>query len=591
MDFLLLGDLEIRDQGGTLRLSGGKQKALVAALLINANHVVPVDKLIDELWGGDASPKAAGNLHTLVSRLRGRIGTDRLERHGCGYVLRVADGELDLHRFEQLGEEGRQALERGEPEMAAAKLYQALEIWRGPALADFTYEPWAANEIRRLEEHRLVVLEERIEADLGAGRHAELVGELHALVAEHPLREELRRQLIVALYRSGRQAEALEAYRDTRRTLDEELGLEPSPALRELEQAVLRQDPSLELPRDPVPPAGELPSRPFARPARFALALAAAALAFGGAAGTAVLLRLAQDKATEASAAPQAAPVDVQGAPTTVPVRRVKRSQAVSVRPKRTRTSRPARVAGRRLPRIAPAQDSRTLASVRPGSAAHGASTQTPPMPKPKPAPLPAVRVADNFDDGEIDRRTWNDAVAGTGVTIDERDGRLEMSFAGDAQPGGPNDLLDGHYGTQCRFIGDFDARVDFELLDWPVANGVVVQLTAWSGAGGMTAGRQSQSWDEGEGYVSSSPSIGTQMAAGDVQGTVRIRRAGLVTTSSYWSGTRWARLVAFSSSPIATIGAPLFGLQAISTSQTFGRRPVRVAFDNFVLTARQSAC
>ena len=164
-----------------------------------------------------------------------------------GYVIRVEPDELDLHRFERLVDEGRSLLARGLAADASERLRDALSLWRGPALADFAYESFAQAAIARLEEIRLAAVELRIDADLALGRHDELVGELEALVAEHPLRERLRRYLMTALYRSGRQAEALDAYQDARRALVDELGIEPSPALQELERAILRQDPALDV--------------------------------------------------------------------------------------------------------------------------------------------------------------------------------------------------------------------------------------------------------------------------------------------------------------------------------------------------------
>ena len=164
---------------------------------------------------------------------------DVLVTQGGGYLLRIGDDEIDADRFERLFEQGRNALARGEPETAAATLREALALWRGPPLADFTFEPFAQAEIARLDERRLAALEERIDADLALGRHADLVAEIEALVASHPLRERLRAALMLALYRSGRQAEALQVYQDARRALVEELGVEPGPALQQLQRAIL----------------------------------------------------------------------------------------------------------------------------------------------------------------------------------------------------------------------------------------------------------------------------------------------------------------------------------------------------------------
>ena len=247
MEFRILGPLEVWDGGGEVSLGGPKPRALLAVLLLHPNEVVPADRLIDELWGEDSPEDAAAALRVNVSRLRKALPQDVLTTRSPGYVLRVEPDELDLHRFERLVDEGRSLLARGLAADASERLRDALSLWRGPALADFAYESFAQAAIARLEEIRLAAVELRIDADLALGRHDELVGELEALVAEHPLRERLRRYLMTALYRSGRQAEALDAYQDARRALVDELGIDPSPALQELERAILRQDPSLDV--------------------------------------------------------------------------------------------------------------------------------------------------------------------------------------------------------------------------------------------------------------------------------------------------------------------------------------------------------
>ena len=247
MEFRILGPLEVWDEGREVSLGGRKPRALLAVLLLHPNEVVPADRLIDELWGEDSPEDAAAALRVNVSRLRKALPQDVLTTRSPGYLIRVEPDELDLHRFERLVDEGRSLLARGLPADASERLHDALSLWRGPALADFAYESFAQAAIARLEEIRLAAVELRIDADLALGRHDELVGELEALVAEHPLRERLRRYLMTALYRSGRQAEALDAYQDARRALVDELGIDPSPALQELERAILRQDPSLEV--------------------------------------------------------------------------------------------------------------------------------------------------------------------------------------------------------------------------------------------------------------------------------------------------------------------------------------------------------
>ena len=264
MDFRILGPLEVEEAGRAIPMVGTKQRSLLAILLLHANEPVSTDALIEALWGEQPPLSARKALQVYVSRLRRAFGgsSGRVVTQPTGYRIHVEPGELDLDRCERLGDRGREALLEQDWVRAGQHLRKALALWRGPPLADLIYESFAQAEAGRLEELRLALLEDRIDADLGAGRHAELVGELEALVGEHPLRERLRRQLVLALYRSGRQAEALASYRAARATLDEELGLEPTPALRELEQAILTHDAGLQAPEAPGPPASRLPVPP-----------------------------------------------------------------------------------------------------------------------------------------------------------------------------------------------------------------------------------------------------------------------------------------------------------------------------------------
>ncbi len=273
MEFRILGPLEVFDGSRRLEIGAGKQRALLALLLINANEVVPSERLIDALWDETPPTTAAKALQNAVSQLRRALadgaavaGEGRLATRGGGYILGVGEGELDLDVFERMTIEGREALASGAPDVAATKLREALALWRGPALADFSYAGFAQSEIARVDDLRVVALEDRIEAELALGRHAALVAEIQALAARYPLRERLRAQLMLALYRSGRQAEALAAYREARDLLGEELGLEPSQELQSLHRAILRQHPALALPaaraagkRADAPLAGEDP--------------------------------------------------------------------------------------------------------------------------------------------------------------------------------------------------------------------------------------------------------------------------------------------------------------------------------------------
>ena len=265
MDFRVLGPFGVYDdQGREVELGGRQQRIVLAMLLLHRNEVVSVDRLIDAVWDERAPANAVKNVQIYVSRLRKALepdsrnartesGTGVLRTHAGGYVLEVGPDELDVDRFGRLVEEGRQALAAGSAEDAATTLAEALALWRGSPLADFAYDSFAQSEIGRLDELRLGAVEERLEADLALGRHADVTAELQALVAQHPLRERLRGQLMLALYRSGRKPDALRVYDEARRLLAEELGLEPGEALQRLQQAVLSDDPALAAPQRVAP--------------------------------------------------------------------------------------------------------------------------------------------------------------------------------------------------------------------------------------------------------------------------------------------------------------------------------------------------
>src|SRR2546426_11373420 len=259
MEFRILGPIEVWSERRQIALGGIKQRALLAVLLLHRNEVVSIDRLIDELWNGHPPATSVKVVQVYVSQLRKALGGRRarsdeeglLVTRAPGYLLRVEPDELDAERFERLVEEGRRALGAGSPRLATRTLLEALALWRGPALADFALDSFAQTEIARLEEVRVSALDNRIDADLALGRHEELVGELEALVAENPLRERLRGQLMLALYRAGRQADALEVYRQTRELQHGEPGLEPNRPLQSLEYSILLQDTALELAAQP----------------------------------------------------------------------------------------------------------------------------------------------------------------------------------------------------------------------------------------------------------------------------------------------------------------------------------------------------
>ena len=255
MEFRILGPLEAVNAGRPLPLGGSKQRALLGVLVLHANETLSTDRLIDELWGERPPATAAKTVQVHVSRLRKALGDGAGNGWGGivltrerGYELQLDPERLDAHRFERLVAEGRRELAAGQPAGAVSALERALSLWRGPPLADLAYEPFAQREIARLDDLRVDALELLIEAKLDLGRHDEVVPQLETLIAQHPYRERLHAQLMLALYRCERQAAALQAYKDARRKLVDELGIEPGEHLRDLERAILAHDPALASP-------------------------------------------------------------------------------------------------------------------------------------------------------------------------------------------------------------------------------------------------------------------------------------------------------------------------------------------------------
>jgi YVTN family beta-propeller protein len=260
VEFRILGPLEVGDGHNPVSLDAPKQRALLGVLLLHPNEVVSSERLIDELWG-DRRPATAGKLvQTYISQLRRVLGAPLIETRPPGYLLRIEEDALDAARFRRLTTEARRLWTNGESERARALYAEALALWRGSPLADVSFESYAQNELDRLEEERLRVLIDRIDCDLALGGDSELVPELDALVKQHPLHERLRAQLMLSLYRSGRQGDALAAYQDARRVLAEELGLEPGEPLRRLERHILNHDPALQAPAASVAKARVVPN-------------------------------------------------------------------------------------------------------------------------------------------------------------------------------------------------------------------------------------------------------------------------------------------------------------------------------------------
>jgi DNA-binding SARP family transcriptional activator/basic membrane lipoprotein Med (substrate-binding protein (PBP1-ABC) superfamily) len=267
MEFRVLGPLEARADGRPIALGGGKQRAVLAVLLLNANEVISMERLIDEVWGDRSPPSASHSLEAYISRIRQLLNGHgpTLIRRGAGYCLELGDAVLDADTFARLLEDASGAVDAHDLERASALAVEALALWYGAALADVSLASAGRAEAERLEEHRLRAFELRFDAELGLGRHESIVGELQVLVGQNPYRERFVAQVMLALYRAGRQAEALDVYEQTRRRLDEDLGLQPSAELQQLSGQIVRQEPQL---RRPMPDIREVPGRDALIPTR-----------------------------------------------------------------------------------------------------------------------------------------------------------------------------------------------------------------------------------------------------------------------------------------------------------------------------------
>jgi DNA-binding SARP family transcriptional activator len=594
MEFRVLGPLEVRRDDLSVELRGSKRRAVLALLVLHANEVVRADRLIDDVWGEEPPANAAAALRNHVSRLRKDLGGEVLVTKPWGYVLRTDPEAIDLRHFERLVAEAKPLAAHERTDLLA----EALALWRGPALADLLQEPALAAEIPRLEELRLAAIEQRIDADLELGRHDELVPELEALVAEQPLRERFRGQLILALYRSGRQAEALETYRETRRVLVEELGIEPSSELRELERAILRQDPALVSAPRPQAPVAVEPARSRWRWPRSPLTIAAGLLLLAGAVVAATMIA-ARGGASGDGGTATVAYEDGPGAPprpdanqsvTAAPV--VKKQAHKSSRASgSTSMAQPAIAAssssGGREQRPTAPQKATANAPKRltkpPERPASAANTNTNTNTSPRSVPTRPYLLTDNFDDPLFDFSFWHRATDGIGWDFAEREGRLEIGLAADSVLGGPWNSVEGHYGTMCWLLGDFDARVEYELLTWPERSGANLYLGAYRAK--TTANVSRFSYAVGDGYGSWFEPNFLSVPTADTVGALRLRRRDGVLATYYrhagsWVKTGWAR----------TPGATIIVLQ-LGSGSDFSHQAVRVAFDNFKAEAEGVDC
>jgi DNA-binding SARP family transcriptional activator len=591
MEFRALGPLEVRRSGQVLELRGSKRRAVLAVLLLHANEVVRADRLIDEVWGDAPPANAAAALQNHVSRLRKGLGAEVVVTKPWGYVLRVDPEAIDLHRFKCLVGAAKPLA----AEQRRAMLAEALALWRGPAFADLAHEPALSVEIARLEELRLAALEQRLDADLELGRDEELISELETLVAEHPLRERLRGQLILALYRSGRQAEALETYRETRRVLVEELGIEPNPELRELERAILRQDPGLA--SAPVAAASvetEKP-KPGWRWPRSPLAAAIGILLIGGIGAAVAMLVTDGDGPRIPQAARAARPTSSASA---TPVAKTTRTATGkhTVRKQRTRSRtprpRPAPAAPRprhRTEHTSP-RPTRSTRSTRPSAD----------IPKAQFTPQRKVYwLTDDFEEPGTDTGVWGMAAEGPeALDASERNGQLELAVAPE---NAGNGAFYTQYSTRCRIRGDFDVRVEFKLVNWPSGDGVNLTLGAYFGSwlpplDWMWVARSGAGATGGlETYATGVRSENRVVPTSDTAGALRITRVnGVLSTyyrkveQLYLGGLQqtWVKLA----TGIAPHPANLV-LSLSSNSDHFGQKAAVAAFDNFQATADTVLC
>ena len=583
MDFRILGPVEVMTGGKQLRLGGPRQRALLAYLLLHANETVAAERLLDELWF-DAPSGGSAALQTQVSRLR-RILVDRIATAGSGYSIRVEPGELDLERFRALLAEAGAA---EEPRTRSQLLRDADALWHGAPLAGLDV-PFAAGEAAALEELRLAAVEDRIEADLAAGLDGELVSELSGLARRYPLRERLRGELILALYRSGRQADALSEYRETRRALDEELGLEPGPALRELEQAILRHDPSLTAVPVPAAVVAPEPTEPSPeRQRRRIVAVPAVLLFFLGTGAFAAYeyahfgrsphARAAVKRPAAVAASTTRSSHMTTAKPKAPPVRRVVHRKAVVVR--RQPTKKASTIAQAPVARHDP------VTTTAPSSPRTTPKQAVATKPTTTPQRSRWRTFSDDFSESAPRWTMWNVDTEGAGATWTLESGQLELALLASGVPGGRYDQLSEGFGTQCRFNGDFDARVAYQLLDWTVPTGARVQLSAWIFPDLNSDVARTSTPQGGESYWGDIGSTHTGRPTSDTAGALRVTRTGGLVKSYFLDHGDWVQV-----NSARAVGQVMLGLQLFSPAADWQQKETKVAFDNFTVSAPSMTC
>ena len=575
MEFRLLGPFEVWDGGQQVEIAGSKQRALLALLVLRANEVVRTELLVDELWGERPPRNASAALHTHVSRLRKTLGADTIASREWGYVLRAAPEDVDLSHFESLVAEAEPLA----AEQRATKLAEGLALWRGPPLADLVNEPALAHDIGRLEELRLGTLERRIDADLEAGQSGNLVGELEALIARNPLREHLRWLLILALYRAGRQAEALEVYRETRRVLTEELGIEPSPELRELERAILQHDPALRASRVSTPVVAEPGVRPVRRRrvligASIALLVAGLGVAAAYALSTRTSHAIAQTQSTSISPGRHSSSQTEPRLHQDTVVGHTPTAATTPAQKKTTTTKIHAAVTG-----PAATHTGATTTHTTKQRRAHPPKTAKTGYRAPDP-----VRVADDFSSPTLDPAIWTTWSGGTGSSYTQANGRAVFSIAADATFEPQYDSAATYIGTQCRFPGDFDARVHFSLLQWPAGNGATIDLTAYEQDSELTHITR-MTTKQFDGYTAWPNPYGASgtFALANTSGALRIKRSHGVLQDYIWYHGRWKKLWRRG---LPKTGEIWFSIGIVTFQPDWQQQDVSAAFDNFKITA-----
>jgi len=498
MEFRILGPVEGSVDGVPLAVGGPRQRALLAYLLLHRNECVSSSRLLDELWweppgGGTAA------VQTLIHRLRKAVG-NRVVTAPPGYLLRVEGGELDLDRARSLLEE---AAVTHELRRRRLLLREAESQWRGEPLSDLDF-PFVAVEREALEELRVTTVEARLAADLDGGLDASLVPELTVLIARHPHRERLRELLMLGLYRAGRQSDALDVYREARRTLHDELGLEPGPGLRRLEQAVLHQDPAL------IPTGRGRLVR--SRRRRIALIATVAAVA------VAVLVAMEHPSG----------------------------------------------------PRHAHASPFATMSAAAIAAA---------------PIPTGWVTLRDRFSHRRLNSGLWDTFGSGTGASMTLRRGGVDVVLAAKGRVGGRFGQIGAGIFSVCRFDGDFDARIDYRLRDWPTRSGARAQLSGW-----IFPDRNSDAAREsalpGERVDGDMPTSHNLVYFGDRSGALRLLRRGGRMIALAWHARHWVELDAEHD-----VGQVQLGINLWADSSDWAHRRVEATFDNFRVSAPHMNC